>query len=81
MPSYSPELLPTAIRHSCGERVRWCHDASGGWVLVDAEPHPAGRVMLVLTPDGWVAETRRPYRAIALRTQGLELYHHHHCEL
>lgn len=79
MPSYSPELLPTPIRHSCGRRVRWLHNPSGSWVLIDAEPQPTGRVMLVLTPDGWIAETRRGYRAIALQQQGLELYRHHRC--
>jgi hypothetical protein len=77
----TPLLLPTPTRHRCGMRVRWCHSPSGRPVCLNAEPSPDGRVVLVLVDERWVAETRRPYRAIALRQQGLPLYAHHHCEL
>lgn len=79
MMSHSPALLPTATRHRCGQRVRWCHSPSGKPVCIDAEPAANGRVLLVLIDGRWVAETRRSYRAIALRNQGAELYRHHRC--
>lgn len=75
----TPLLLPTPTRHYCGERVRWCRSPGGAPVCIDAEPHPAGRIMLVLIDGQWVAETRRANRAIALRSDGAELYRHHHC--
>lgn len=75
-------LLPTATGcASCGARIRWCYSPLGGRVPIDAEPQADGRLVLVLTDGRWVAETRRPNRAIALRSDGAELYRHHHCEL
>jgi hypothetical protein len=72
-------LLPTATRHHCGARVRWVHTHSGGPLLIDAEPQHDGTVMLVLGDDGWTAEARRAYRALALRARGLELFKIHDC--
>lgn len=48
-------------------------------VLIDADPTPDGNLVLVLDPDGWVAERRRGYRASALRDQGHDLFRYHRC--
>lgn len=77
-------MLPTATRcPKCGARMRWVYSSRGGRIPIDAEPHPDGRGVLVLAEangmEQWVLETRRPYRAIALREQGSELYRIHIC--
>jgi hypothetical protein len=82
-PSYSSLLLPTARRCTdCDERTRWAQTPTGRPVLIDAEPHPAGDLVLVLTGTGtWIAERRRGYRARALRESGHQLYRYHRCGL
>jgi hypothetical protein len=76
----TPTLLPTATRCTrCGARIRWCFTPSGGRTPISAEPDPKGTLLLVLMDEHWVAEARRPYRAIALRSDGHELYARHHC--
>lgn len=73
-------LLPTARRCvDCGQRTRWVHSAIGRPLLIDAEPSVKGDRMLVLDDGRWVAEYRRPDRAIALREGGAELYQVHSC--
>lgn len=80
-PPTQVSLLPTPTRcRHCGTRIRWCHSPSGSLVAIDAEPHPHGGLVLVLLAGRWTCESRRGYRALALRELGHELYHYHHCE-
>lgn len=75
-------LLPTATRcGTCHARIRWVINRRRRFFPINAEPDPDGRYMLDLIDGNWVAERRRGYRALALRTAGHELYSLHICEL
>jgi hypothetical protein len=47
-------------------------------VTIDAAPSRDGLIVLV-HEQHWVGEFRRPYRAVALREAGEELFRPHRC--
>jgi hypothetical protein len=75
-----PLMLPTVARcRRCNARVRWV-TCLGRPLPIDAEPSPDGRLVLELIDGEWVAQRRRPYRALALRMDGHQLYAAHTCD-